>query len=59
MMKGIFNIMMILGIGVFTLMIFMALFIDFTKVEFAIPLIIGVVGYFGSNLYEREYGESY
>lgn len=59
MMKGIFNIMMILGIGVFTLMMFMALFIDFTKVEFAIPLIIGVVGYFGSNLYERGYGESY
>lgn len=59
MMKRIFNIMMILGIGVFMFMMFMALFIDFTKVEFAIPLIIGVVGYFGSNLYEREYGESY
>ena len=59
MMREIFKIMMILGIGVFMFMMFMALFIDFTKVEFAIPFVIGVVGYFGNSLYEREYRRGY
>lgn len=58
-MRKIFEIMMILGIGVFMFMLLLALFITFTKGEYLIPLSIGVVGYLGNGLYEREYRRGY
>lgn len=59
MMRKIFEIMMILGIGVFVFMMFMGLFITFTKGEYLIPFVIGVMGYLGNNLYESEYRKGY
>lgn len=59
MMREIFKIMMILGIGVFMFMLLLALFITFTKGEYLIPFIIGLVGYFGDSLYERESERGY
>lgn len=49
MMKKIFEIMMIGGALVFAFMAFAMLFVDFTKLEIAIPLVIMMVGLFGDE----------
>ena len=54
MKKRYFEIMMVVGFVGFMFMLAMALFIDFTKLELAIPLIIGMIGYFGTEIIKRE-----
>ena len=49
MMKKIFELMLIGGSMVFMVMAVMMLFIDFTKLEIAIPLIVMFVGYLGDE----------
>lgn len=54
MMRKVFEIMMIGGCITFMLMAFMMLFIDFTKLEIAIPLAIMVIGLFGDEYYTNQ-----
>lgn len=54
MKKRYFEIMMIVGTVGFMFMLAMALFIDFTKLELAIPLIIGIIGHVGTEIIKRE-----
>lgn len=54
MMKKIFEIMMIGGALVFAFMAFAMLFVDFTKLEMAIPFIIMIIGLFGDEYYTNQ-----
>jgi hypothetical protein len=52
--KKIFDLMLIVGMCVFMFMMIAMLFVDFTKLELAIPLVIGIIGYFGSEYYKNQ-----